>query len=166
MKSLPEGTARTRKHDVGNHCREKERRVDVRKGEGRRGKLPRAWLIGLYISSTDVYCFPILFFLSHAHKHTDLMTADKHKRGLSCRTKQKEEADYEGGIAIPLAIAKGILKAAGKIIAFLHQSSLILKMPYCVNSSVKRKQEGLELALLNCKELRLSRIQVLRRMAE
>lgn len=162
MKSLPEGAARAWKPDEGNHCREKERRVNVHKGEGRRGKLPRALLIGLCIGRTDVYCFPLLFFLSHAHKHTDLMTADKHKHGLSCRTKQKGRADYEDGIAIPLAIAKGILKAAGKIIAFLHQISLILKLSHCTNSSAKRKQEGLELALLTCKEPRLSRIQVLR----
>lgn len=128
MKSLPQGAASVWKHDVGNHWREKESHVNVRKGEGRRGKLPRAQLIGLYIGKTDVYFFPLLFFLSHAHKHAHLMIAGKHKHSLSCRTKYKEKADYEDAIAIPSAIAKGVLKAAGKINCFFAS-----KLPYIKN---------------------------------
>jgi len=78
MKSLPQGAARVWKHGVGNRWREKESCVNVCRGEGRRGKLPRAQLIGLYIGRTDVYFFPLLFFLLHAHEHTDLMIAGKH----------------------------------------------------------------------------------------
>lgn len=68
MKSLPQGAARPWKPDVGSRWREKKSGVNVRKGEERRGKLPRAQLIGLYIDRTDAFLFS-----SSSHMHTNIL---------------------------------------------------------------------------------------------